>query len=315
MKTSKKKTKTETKPETKAKKDEKFVSALALPPKRSPGIFKLIPANELKIAIYQRGPKLNVRRIAACFHWAVFGCLAVVYRLSDKMWYVIDGGQRLRAYQLLYGVETKNPLPCFVHPSPSIESEAEYFKMINAWRVKFIPHEIWVADQVAQNPTVLAIDNFLQSIGFHVSRNARETGGVSFIPSLIHTWTTHVAATKAALSLQASINGHGEPMMAMVHNGFYWLYVRGLNPAPYLKTLRSEGPTGIKAAVVHYIKSRAGRINGDKAWGLGIWCGLLGMPYADQPTEVPPAPKQDPTVQGTFKTSKTTGTFRASVAA
>lgn len=133
---------------------------------------------------YQRTTE-NQKLIAAIranFDWFAFGSLHVSIR-EDKYW-VVDGGHRLKGALCRPDVDL---IPCLVFRFESVSEEAKAFLTINEGRSPVKPVDRFRASLTAQDADCIAIDAFLKSAGYRISKEQSKEC-LECVTTLLRAW-------------------------------------------------------------------------------------------------------------------------------
>lgn len=133
---------------------------------------------------YQRTTE-NQKLIAAIranFDWFAFGSLHVSFR-EDKYW-VVDGGHRLKGALCRPDVDL---IPCLVFRFDSVSEEAKAFLTINEGRSPVKTVDRFRASLTAEDADCIAIDAFLKSAGYRISKGPQKEC-LECITTLLRCW-------------------------------------------------------------------------------------------------------------------------------
>lgn len=141
----------------------------------------------------------TVLRIAKNFNWTAFGSISVMKR-GDKF-YVTDGQHRLEAVKLRGDIEM---VPCVIHESGGLESEAKAFVGLNTKRKVVCAIDKYRAMLVAGEPEICEVNKKLTKEGFTVG-TGDTCNTVSFVSCLLYTWRLDKDLAIASLIMQREI--------------------------------------------------------------------------------------------------------------
>lgn len=146
------------------------------------GKFALIDPREIVIdSSYQRPERpALIGDIATDFTWSAFGAISV-YRRNGVL-YAGDGQQRLKAAMLQDPIP--KAVPCIIFPQETIEKEAKSFLTINVNRKAVSPLEKHRAQLVAKDPSALAIERALETVGYSIGMDAENPRSIAAIRAL-----------------------------------------------------------------------------------------------------------------------------------
>lgn len=231
-------------------------------------IQKNVDIDELKIDYtYQRREvsEKNTLTIARDFTWSAFGSIVVMQRGDGSMW-IVDGQQRYLAAKRRGDIKS---VPCVILQSSGIKDEARAFKLLNQNRKAVSSTQKFITSVVGGIEPEKSIAEWLESIGLSVTNNGDAVDGVSFPAHLLGTWKINKEKTMEAIHIQRDIIGP-EPMMALIHDGIFWLLNNGVNiKSEVSKLVRLGG----KDAMIRSIRSMQIQIDcgaNHKVCGLGI---------------------------------------------
>lgn len=161
--------------------------------------YKLVPLSSIHVDDrYQRALRLSVvRKIASEFSWDKFGTPVVAIRTDgDGRMYVVDGQHRITAAREK-GLEHEEIIVDARYGLTEAE-EAELFLGLND-KTNPTPLDKYLAGLVAGDPTILAIDEIVASLGLKVTYSG-STGTVRAVQALRKVYIKSPDALRAALT-------------------------------------------------------------------------------------------------------------------
>jgi hypothetical protein len=206
----------------------------------SPGKLKYISKNDLHLdGRYQRREKqARVYSIAADWRWDLCGALHVSER--DGVYWVTDGGHRLRASLF---VENVRLLPCIIFSSYNSQDEADTFVEISLRTSKISAFDIFQTELHRGNPHAILAQDILTKHRLRPGRNTKELDSIGAIAAFQSMVTVDPTLTDRILGfcveMQESDN-NPRPIPQVVMLGLFELCRRTKGKADPLKSPHRE---------------------------------------------------------------------------
>jgi hypothetical protein len=216
------------------------------------GVAEDVPIDLIKVDLsYQRNEvsKTNTLAIAKNFSWVAFNRIVLMRRANGDL-YVADG------YQRLCGARRKGDIhvvPCEIFKSNGPAHEAEAFYALNVRRHNVSVFAKFRARVAAGGQPEVDINNWLTSVGLHLTTNGKAENGLCFPDRVLRHWKLNPEITKAAILTERALV-EPESLSGLLHSGVWWLIYKGVDVAAHVERLNQLGG---KAFVKRYINERA----------------------------------------------------------
>lgn len=148
-----------------------------------------IPVKSLSIvwASAQRTfDKRHAQGIADNFDPDMYGTLAVTLPNGEGVHHIIDGQHRVVAVRNLWGDE--EAVPCYVFDAHDPARAAEIFDQMNTARKPPKRVDIFRIRVTAGAEVEVAVNDIVESFGYHVSSNTSEKTSISAVAALVHVY-------------------------------------------------------------------------------------------------------------------------------
>lgn len=229
---------------------------------------EMVDINGLKVdESYQRGvaSESNTLRMARNFRHEAAGVLILAER-QDGSLYIIDGRQRWEAAKKRGDIRYMSAKIIGVR---SVGEEAELFLLYNKQRIPVRSYDKFKASVTKGGSPEVEIAAWLASQGWHVTQDGTSPNGITFVTALVRSWDVSPEICQRALLAQRQICGH-RCMHSLIHRGFCWLMLRGVDIEEHAGKLKRMGGQDAMLREINAVGIEMGRSRGERVCGLGI---------------------------------------------